>query len=276
MSSVSAALAGIDAFEADTFQNVAWFLDRTDTLNRIRALVRNPALIDQRGLNACAPAIFFRVWFARDPEAAATFACTLMRDGVASIGSLQVAPSRKLLAQRYALLRSAIDGAHPGATPEGADWMLLSGLRDSENVWFDYAGEPYTAADAVAGLTLPSTLAGWLSATNLYSSVENDTNIISSGDPQKLLSQIPTSGVDVLLLVNAAAIYVVPAPTGQAPAADLFVVPNHYVLMTAPFALWNDPAWIKIECWSWGKTYAGWQGAAKFGSNYFGLVIPKV
>ena len=39
--------------------------------------------------------------------------------------------------------------------------MLLSALRDSENIWFDYAGEPFTLGDAVAGLTLPGTLAGW-------------------------------------------------------------------------------------------------------------------
>src|SRR4051812_17228429 len=180
MSAVDEALAAVDVFEAEERQDVAWQLDRGWTLIRLRELLRNPELIDQRGLNACAPAVFFRVWLARDPVAAATFACALLRDGSAAIGSLRVAPSWKLLGQNYASLKAATDAAHPHATPENADWMLLSALRDSENIWFDYAGEPYTAGDAVAGLTLPSTVASWLSATNLYSSVVNDTNLVFS------------------------------------------------------------------------------------------------
>jgi hypothetical protein len=256
---------------------VAWQLDRYWTLQRIRALLRDPNLVGQRGLNACGPAVFFRVWFARDPVAAATFACTLLRDGSASIGSLQVAPSWKLLGQDYAMLKSVTDAAHPASTPENADWMLLSALRDSENVWFDYAGEPFTVGDKVAGLTLPSTLAGWLNATNLYTSVTNDTNVVFSGDREELLAQTPASDQDVILLINPPAIHDLSStpPAGPPPAADGLSIPLHYVLMTAPFATWNDPAWINIECWSWSRIYRGWQGTERFFNNYFGLIIPS-
>jgi hypothetical protein len=278
MSDVDSALAVVDAFEAEPNQDVAWQLDRYWTLQRLRTLLRNPELIDQRGLNACAPAVFFRVWLARAPAAVADFACALLRDGSASIGSLNVAPSWKLLGQNYANLKSATDAAHPHATPENADWMLLSALRDSENLWFDYAGEPYTTGDAVAGLTLPSTLASWLNATNLYSSVVNDTNLVFSGDRQELFGSIPTSNTDIILLVNATAIFDLSptAPAGQPPAAGGLSLPNHYILMTAPFASWNDPAWITIDCWSWGKPYRGWQGTERFFNNYFGILIPQV
>ena len=152
MSDVDSALAVVDAFEAEPNQNVAWQLDRYWTLQRLRTLLRNPELIDQRGLNACAPAVFFRVWLERAPVAAANFGCALLRDGSASIGSLNVAPGWKLLGQNYANLKAATDAAHPNATPENADWMLLSALRDSENLWFDYVGEPFTTGNAVAGL----------------------------------------------------------------------------------------------------------------------------
>ena len=278
MSDVDSALAVVDAFEAEPNQNVAWQLDRYWTLQRLRTLLRNPDLIDQRGLNACAPAVFFRVWLARAPVAAANFGCALLRDGSASIGSLNVAPSWKLLGQNYANLKAATDTAHPNATPENADWMLLSALRDSENLWFDYAGEPFTMGDAVAGLTLPSTLASWLNATNLYSSVVNNTNLVVISDRQELYGLIPTSNTDIILLVNAAAIYDLSptAPIGQPPVAGGLSVPNHYVLMTAPFSSWNDPAWITIDCWSWGKSYRGWQGTERFFNNYFGILIPQV
>jgi hypothetical protein len=278
MSDVDTALAVVDAFEAEEYQDVAWQLDRGWTLVRLRELLRKPDLIDQRGLNACAPAVFFRVWFARDPVAAANFACALLRDGSAPIGSLHVAPSWKLLGQNYVNLKAATDAAHPHATPENADWMLLSALRDSENIWFDYAGEPYTAGDAVAGLTLPSTLSAWLSATNLYSSVVNDTNLVFSGDRQELYGLIPTSNTDVILLVNAAAIFGLssPSPTGQPPNNGGFSVPNHYILMTAPFASSSDGSWINVDCWSWGASYRGWQGTERFFNNYFGVLIPQV
>lgn len=187
MSDVATALATVDAFEAEAFHSVAWNLARPDVLRRLRQLLQTPDLLDQRGLNACAPAVFFRIWLARDPVAAATFACRLLRDGSASIGSLAVAPSHRLLGQDYAALRAATDAAHANATPECTDWMLLSALRDSENVWFDYVGEPFTLGDSVAGLTLPGTLAGWLAATNLYTSVSNETTLVSPGDLNRLL-----------------------------------------------------------------------------------------
>lgn len=272
MSDVNTALAHVNAFEA-TAPQVAWQLDCGAVLARLRQLLQNPTLLNQRGLNACAPAVFFRIWLARDPVAAADFACKLLRDGSAQIGSLTVAAGWKLLQQNYAALRAATDAAHPNATPEPADWMLLSGLRDSENIWFDYTGEPFSLTDAAAGLTLPSTLASWLSATNLYSSVQNNTNLIASGDLPTLLSLIPTSNVDIVLFINAAAIFgLQPAPTGAAPGGNFFVAPNHFVLLTAPFVQGNDPAWMDVEVWSWGDRYAGWQGTARFITNYFGLI----
>lgn len=101
MRDINAALRYVDNFEATGGTNVAWQLDRYWTLQRIRTLIQHPELIEQRGLNACGPVVFFRIWFARDPLVAATFACKMLRDGSAYIGTLAVAPSWKLLAQDY-------------------------------------------------------------------------------------------------------------------------------------------------------------------------------
>jgi hypothetical protein len=272
VSDVGVALANVESFEAQS-PSVAWGLDRFDVLQRLRALLRNPDIIDQRGLNACAPAVFFRVWLAHDPVAVADFACRLLRDGSASIGALVVAPSWKLLGQQYGPLRAATNAAHPGATPESADWMLMCALRDSENIWFDYVGEPYTAADAVAGLTLPATLAGWLSATGLYLSVENVTNLVLSADLNQFLMQNPQPGRDVLLFINTPAVYdLQPAPTGVVPGGNIFSTPNHYVhLQTMPFVN-DDQQWVHLDTWSWARTWDGWQGSERFRSNYFGYL----
>jgi hypothetical protein len=239
MSALDTALARVDTFAANPDVAVAWHLDRAGTLARLRALLRRPELSNQRSLNACGPAAFFRVWFARGLVSAADFSCNLLRNGSAAIGSLVVAASTKLRSQDYPALRAATDGAHPHATPETADWMRLSALRDSENIFFDYLGEPFTAGDSVAGIPLPSTLAGWLSATGLYSTystVENDTTLVFSGDQQKFRQLIPTSNADVVLMVNAAAIYDLTQPPfiGPPPGGGGFSVPNDYIVMTGP------------------------------------------
>ena len=143
MSDIATALAKVDAFEASAPAAVAWKLDRGVTLQRIRTLIQHPEQLHQRGLNACAPAVFFRVWLARDPVGAADFACALLRDGSAALGSLAVAAGDALKAQDYAVVRTTSEATQSGSMPDTADWMLLSALRDSENV-LPYLGEPNT------------------------------------------------------------------------------------------------------------------------------------
>lgn len=275
MGDIAGALAVVNDFDTNDTGPIAWQLDRAATLLRLRALIGNPNLVHQHALNACGPAVFFRIWLARDPVAAARFACALLRHGSAQIGSLIVTAGWKLLGQNYGLLRAATDAAQADSTPEPADWMLLSALRDSENILFDYLGEPNTIGDRAAGVTLPGTLAGWLSATGLYSGIADQTSILLPTDPKSLFSLIPTSNMDVVIFLNhnAVAPLIGPIPTGPAPAASFLSVPDHYVLMTGPFGQWTDPSWTKIDCWTWGSIHAGWQGTALFSSNYFGELV---
>ncbi|MGO4886120.1 hypothetical protein ACJ2A9_00035 [Anaerobacillus sp. MEB173] len=276
MRNITTALIYVDDFEAKMGTNVAWNLDIKLTLQRIRTLIRNPELIEQRALNACGPAVFFRIWFARDPFAAAMFACQMLRDGSANIGSLRVVAGARLRSKDYARMRSITDSAHPNATPEHADWMLLSSLRDSENI-FGYAGEPYTTMDAVSGLTLPSTLSNWLNATGLYSSVSNETNFVYAPNQQQLLNMIPTSNVDIVLLVSSTfddglQPFFMP-PQGILPGPGGAHIPNHYILVTAPFIKSNDSLWLRMEVWSWGRRISGWVGYTQFFTKYFGPII---
>jgi hypothetical protein len=277
MGDVSTALANVDSFSTQSDQSVAWGLNRNDVLQRLKQLLQNPDLLDQRGLNACAPAVFFRIWLARAPVATAAFTCELLRNGSASLGSLVVEPDTDLREQDYHALRSSTDAEHPHSMPECTDWMLLSALRDSENIWFDYLGRPYTAGDAVAGLTLPGTLAGWLGATQLYSSVTDHTTVVGPGDLHPLLDLIPTSDVDIVLFVNAHAIYdLANAPGAPVTPFPAIAFPDHYVLMTAPFVQADHTNWMDIDVWTWGGIRKGWQRIPRFLDNYFGWMVATV
>lgn len=273
MTDIDAALGYVDEFEENGGSNIAWKLDRYWTLQRIRKLVKDPQLIHQHGLNACGPAVFFRVWFSRDPLSAATFACEMLRDGASHVGTLAVAAGWKLKDQDYALLKSTTNAAHPGATPENADWMLLSSLRDSENIFFDYAGEPYSVGDAVAGVTLPSTISGWLNSTGLYSTVSDQTGFVAT--EEQLMGLNPASPFDVILLVSStfnSAVY--PSiPSGIDPGFGEPHIPNHYVLVNSPFVESDDSVWLQMNLWSWGGTTSGWAGVSQFLRKYFGPII---
>ncbi|MEV5017695.1 hypothetical protein ACIGW1_31880 [Streptomyces sp. NPDC053780] len=277
MSDISTALANVEAFRTQSDQSISWELDRNDVIQRLKALLQNPNKLDQHGLNACASAAFFRLWLARDPVAAAAFTCQMLRHGSSTIGSLVVAPDADLTGQDYNILRANTNAQHPNAMPESTDWMLLSALRDSENVFFDYLGQPYTLGDAAAGLTLPGTLASWLSATHVYSSVSDNTTLVGPADLSPLLNLIPTSDVDILLFVNANAIYDLAATPGppEIPFPG-FAVPNHYVLMTRPFIQADGTNWIDIEVWTWGSIKTGWQKIPRFLDNSFGWMVATV
>jgi hypothetical protein len=275
MSDIATALAKVNAFETSSPQTVAWKLDRAATVQRIRTLVQHPDRLHQARLNVCGPAAFFRVWFARDPVAAAEFSCNLLRDGSATVGSLTVAPKAMLKAQDYAAIRAASEAAQPHSMPETADWMLLSALRDSENV-IPYMGDPNSAFEWAAAVTLPMTLASWLRATNLYASLSDETSIVAAPNMPRLLSFIPTSNVDIILLVSSAFnahLYPTLASRPASPPVGAGAhIPNHYVLTTAPFGT-EGTVWLNMECWTWGRTVSGWVGTADFGSKYFGPIV---
>ena len=153
--------------------------------------------------------------------------------------------------------------------------MLLSALRDSENILFDYLGEPGTVADRTAGATLPSTVQGWLASTNVYSLVVNETNLVLPADKRHLLELPAAPNVDLVLMVNTAAasgIATGPIPPGwPPPQAGAFPLPDHYISMMGQFTQSDDQLWVNMNFWSWGENQTGWQGSDLFFNNYFGV-----
>jgi hypothetical protein len=272
MSTQADALALLDVAAGEN-PAIPWKLNWQDALRRLRTLVMHPDRLHQRALNACGPAAFFRIWFSRDPLGAATFGYRLLKSGSASIGPVTVRPGAALLAQDYATLRASANAVAPSSMPEDADWMLMSALRDSENHLIDYLGQPNTVQDRFAGMTLPSTLATWLQGTNVYSTVVNNTTVLSN-TWESLQALNPTPIADVALLMNAGFMDLHPAPSGTPSSADWLRIPDHYVQLLKPVAVGASAGWIKLSLWTWGRDEIDkWTSEAKFLSNYFGPVI---
>lgn len=275
----------IAAFEADEPHTVAWTLDRWEVLHRLRQLIANADILAQRHLNTCGPAAFLRVWLKRDPLAVARFACTLLRDGHSYIGALHIAPSWKLLSQDYSLMKAALAHKQPGQyhlLPERAEWMMMAALRDSENAWLDYTGDPSSYLESIAAITLPSTMAAWLLATGLYREVHNSTTVVPGVMPSAdLYSFDPAPNRDKILfgvssgLTNPHAS--IPSAKLAQPPAPLFLAPpNHFVVQLERFEVDpTQPSWTKVELWTWGERQVGYMGTALLASAYFGYVLAE-
>lgn len=276
MSTPADALMLLDA-AAHESPVIPWKLDWHSVLNRLRVLALHPDRLNQRGLNACGPAVFFRMWFAQDPLGAAEFGYRLAKSGTAFFGPIIITPSASLLAQDYAAVRARVDNPPTRTMPEDADWMLMSALRDSENTFVSYVGDPQSIGDRIRGATLPSTIASWLQATNLYSVVTNDTTVFPDSW-NSLQTRGPSPDRDIALMVNSGFMSDLwPSPAGAPAAADFLSIPNHFVQLLSPVAEGNDAGWIKLSSWSWGRNDVDkWTSKAKFLSNYFGTVTGYV
>jgi len=221
-----------------------WRLDRRAVADRLHRLLDEPGLISQGRLNLCGPALLFKVWLERDPVACVTFASTLFEQGHARIGDLPVRPSRGLLEHEY---------GRPGRRPTNcpaADWMLMASVRDANNRIFPYRYER-GIREAVAAMTLPGALRRWLSATGVYASVRDDTNLVLARGVAHARKLAPDPDRDVFLLVASEMF----AGPGALPVrARRFVVsllPNHWIALTSRVVEPGSRT-VAFRFWSWG------------------------
>lgn len=247
-----------------------WKIDRTTLLNRLEELVNNPSLVDQANLNLCGPAAFLCVWMARDPLAAATFACELYDTGKSKINNYTVAPdSDSLLGQDYAALAQT----HGPNFTQSAEWMIMGSLRDAENFWYDFEGKP---DETVAAATTSGEVQEWMEATKMYTSVQDDGNFyLTKGVSHALgLKTGPTR--DVILLINAHMLNQMDVTTGTKKSSEFILssFPNHFVILTAPIAKVTGGK-LKVSCWSWGQHTTGTVDESIFDANYYGAVIAE-
>jgi len=222
----------------------AWRLDRRAVADRLHRLVDEPGLISQGRLNLCGPALLFKVWLERDPVACVTFANTLFERGRANIGDLPVQPSRGLREHEY---------GRPGRRPTNcpaADWMLMASVRDATNQVFPYRYER-GLREAMAAMTLPGALRRWLSATGVYGSVRDDTNLVLARGVAHARKLTPTPDRDVFLLV-ASEMFAGPGSLAvRARRLVVSLLPNHWVALTSR-VVEPGPGKVALRFWSWG------------------------
>jgi hypothetical protein len=250
-----------------------WKLDRTKFYDRLEALIKSPEQVTQDGLGLCGPASFLTLWLKRDPLAVAEFACQLYETGKSSIGpNYQVAPKPgSLIATDYAAIKAA--RRNPDKFCPEADWLLLGSLRDASDIWLNYQGRP---DDRLAADTRPGEVQSWLEATQLYSSVKNQTNCFATKPLAHALALQPSRNTDIVLMINSHMIKQMNVTKGlrhsNIPILNAF--PNHFIVLLSPIQEIKHNR-LQLDFWSYGALYSGTIEKSIFAANYYGAIIAK-
>lgn len=297
LSSVSDAIAIVEAFRSSTATSPWTSLARSDVADRLEAILKDPRSINQGSLNLCGPAAFFNIVTARHPVAVARCATSLFDTGAGDLGGLHLAPNSALVSANYGDMLTRMQTA--GSVAAQADWMLLGSLRNTTNVFWQpsFRGDP---TQELAGMTRPEELASWLTSTGIFASVVDGGKWATNpGIPNA--SNLPTSqGTDNALLINTnllAAAKVAASATvaaGQAPQLTpanldtqnnsfiMSMFPNHWVtllseVVSTPYTDPNGGKYVTLSVWTWGQAHLSlWLTQADLLNNYYGAVTTKV
>lgn len=223
-------------------------INRHEVYEQVGERMMFPSKINQRGTSLCGCAAVLYLTAKYRPEMYSSYVLTLYEEGVANMGSLRVTPGRDCRNYR------------PTNT-EGADWVGLAGLRDSENIFFDYDEE----SDAFAGINFPREVHSWLEATG-FRVIDNDTDIIGTNNEASLrkAADFKRQGFEVVILIRARWL---DSTIGAFP-----VFPDHWVVLTSDIDMTGGNP--RFTCYSWGENEHTLDAAqiSNWRDNWFGYI----
>jgi len=161
-----------------------------------------------------------------------------------------------------ACLRSQIK---PGVTP--ADWVMLAGLRDAENILW-----PVTAGSAsVAGITTPDEMVKWcVHLLGMGHVGYHSTVVFGEFDAMRACRDAVDKGGVAYLLIDSSLL------TSGRPAVRY---PNHWVSFLGGLSINNGVWWkhdsgsIRFDCYSWGQRRTVSKGEGTFEACMWGAVV---
>jgi hypothetical protein len=238
------------------------YISRAALYADVQARVADPSKINQAVSSLCGPSSLMYLTAKYLPCWYAYFVEQLYEYGSSRIGDLTIEPGTDC--KNY----------QPTGVIAAADWVALASIRDSENVIFDYE-DP---SDEFAGITIPSTLAGWLEKVG-FRDIENETNLyLTKGeDNLRKANELYKAGKEVCLFINADILQQAPKKRGVIP--QTFTTPDHWVVMTSEMQLSADSVRFTVFSWGNGRYPMPLPGTVmtmdELLQNYYGYVAVK-
>lgn len=212
----------------------------------------------QGDTSLCGPAAFFYCLQQDRPDVYAQAARDLWQFGKTKIGELEIAPG---------------DGCrHPsgsfydvdGPRVYGIDWMMLAGLRDSDNAVLSYD----SVSSPVAGITMWSTLTSWFEKAG-YELIFSNAGATQVGiEGINKLNEYARKGYKIVTLINDGLL-----ERGR----SVLTIPTHWIVWEG--AVTEDSGGsIQLQIFSWGNVYEQIKKPADiyfFLNRFFGGMVFK-
>lgn len=225
----------------------------------LQRLLGHAEKLRQGSHNLCGPAAFLHGVLDRAPDVLAKFAIDLFETQSACMGSLSVDPDSDLVNTAF----NPSWGIGIGAV---SDWLMMSSLRDSANLFLDYEGRE---SEDVSGITLPGDIETWMKKCGLYSDVQNDTNLVAHKDlnhAKKSIPAVDSDKYDVSLLVDARFI-------GGNVLEWTPNHPNHWICLKKIHDQPGDK--VEFKYFTWNSIHTRIVDKAEFENHYYGFVRGK-
>lgn len=214
---------------------------------------------NQMAASLCGPAVFFYCLQKDRPDVYAQAARELWRYGKTKIGDLIISPGEDC---RHPTGAFYFDDGRPKIT--GTDWMMLAGLRDSENSVLSFN----TLDSPVAGITLWQTLTKWFEKAG-YEMVFSNVGITQAGiQGVRDLNKYAEQGYKVVTLINDGLLN---------NSTNKTTLPTHWVVWDGS-VIQDSKGYISLKLFSWGKV-SNWIKPKKelqfFINRFFGGMVFK-
>lgn len=249
-------------------------LDRKGVADRLELLIDSPHLVNQGGNGLCGEAAFLYVWLSEDPWSVARYCVQLYNGGAASVGTdVWVRPRARLRSQDFtkvAKLMVARNSDHKDAIKWGAEWMMMSALRDANNWIISYDGTP---SDDWGSGSSNGEVADWLRATGVFKDVSEADGRGSKNDFGAAKKLDPLTSV-VILSIDSRMF----DETPRGPGND-----THNAVLKSPVTVQADGT-VDFDVWTWGgpvgavsalraSYHQAGLSPAQFTAEYFGAVV---
>lgn len=232
--SLKLAEQAIDEFENSTIPGVWVGLDKQTIIKELRSRIANPFSVNQQSQPFCGPASIIFELIRKQPDLYVQICRHLFQiGGFHTQTNRWIYPSSRLLNSQGNFKMPQVD------------WMLLSTLRESENLIFPVEPDAPALVRNLAGMTKTWEMAGWIQEILGYQKTKY-LNAYLSKDVQVLqeATQIVNAGGVAFALINDLALLL-----NKPPAIPY---PSHWVALLGNLSL-EDNNLISFNVYTWGK-----------------------
>ncbi len=219
-------------------------LDRDQIGIDLLLRIANPGIMNQDRTGICGPMALLYSVASDSPVSYAKYVINLYDKGKASLGAIEIAPSK------------ACRSYSPPTTMSPTDWVAAAALRDSDNWWFNVDKDDNGFVMNIASGAALGTIEEWFERSG-YTDIKSKSNPLrglSSGDLTDV-NRYYAEGRRVVLRINADLL-------NAKTQSDWSLKGDHIVVLTSPINLAAPKGGVQFTVFTWGQgTFEIPQGA---------------